>query len=115
MYQLQKTLFDKLDLFNIPYSGDQKPFENMAMFDFESICVQEDQFRNADTTTWIGKHVPVSVSISSDMVEQPIFFCNSDPAALVESFGDALDELATQCKNWKIRKNMYLRRLFAQV
>ena len=35
LYQLRKTLFDKLDPLNIPYSDDQKFFKNMALFDFK--------------------------------------------------------------------------------
>ena len=70
----------------------------MAMFDFESFCVQQDKFRNNETTTWIGKHVSISVSVSSNLIEQPIFLCSSNPVALVESFVDALDGLGTQIK-----------------
>ena len=70
----------------------------MAKFDFESICVQEDKIRVTDTTTWIGKYVPLSVSNLFNLIEQPIFSTNSDPAALVESFFDALNGLATQSK-----------------
>ena len=58
VYQLRETLFDKLDSFNIPHSDDQKLFKNISIFDFESICVQADKFRDTDATTWIGKHVP---------------------------------------------------------
>ena len=58
---------------------------------FESICVQEDKFRDTDNTTWIGKHVSKSEPILSNLIEQPIFLCNSNPAALVESLVDALD------------------------
>ena len=68
----------------------------MAISDFESFCVKEDNFRDTDTTTWIGEHYPISVSISSHLIEQPIFFCNSSSGALVESFVDSLDGLATQ-------------------
>ena len=67
------------------------------MFDFESICVQEDTFRDTNTT-WILKHVPISVSISSNLVEEPIFICNSDPHHLVASFVGALESLASQSK-----------------
>ena len=70
----------------------------MAIFDFESICVQEDKVCDADNTTWIEKHLPISVSTSSNLIEQPIFSCNSNLAALDESFIDALDGLATQSK-----------------
>ena len=53
---------------------------------------------NTETTTWIGKHVPISVSISSNLIAQPIFLCNSNPRDLVESFIDAVEGLATQGK-----------------
>ena len=98
MFQLREILFDKLDSFSSHYSDDQNLFKNIALFDFESICLQENNFRDTDTTTWIGKHVQISVSISLNLIAQPIFLCNSHPGALVESFLDALDELATQGK-----------------
>ena len=98
VYQLPETLFDKLDLFNFPYSDYQKFFRNMAIFDFESVCLQEDKFRETDTTTWIGKHIPISVSLLSNLTEQSIFSYNSDPRVLVKSFVVALDGLATQNK-----------------
>ena len=94
-------MFDKLNLLNIPYSHHQKFFKNMEKFDFEAVYVQQDKFRDTDTTTWIGKHVPLSVSILSNLIEQPNCLCNSNPGALVESFVDALDGLTTQSKTQK--------------
>ena len=41
VYELRETLFEKLDAFNIPYRSEQKLFKNLAIFDFESICVKE--------------------------------------------------------------------------
>ena len=98
VYQLRETLFDKLDSFGIEYRDDQKLFTNLAAFDFESICIPEEKFKNTETTTWIGKHVPISVSISSNLIAKPIFLCNSNPRDLVESFIDAVEGLATQSK-----------------
>ena len=99
VYQLRETLFDKLDSFGIQYTDDQKLFTNLAVFDFESICIpEEEKFKNTETTTWIGKHVPISVSISSNLIDKPIFLCNSNPRDLVESFIDAVEGLATQSK-----------------
>ena len=98
VYQLRETLFDKLDSFDIQYTDDQNFFINLAVFDFESICIPEEKFKNTETTTWIGKHVPLSVSISSNLIAKPIFLCNSNPRDLVESFIDAVDGLATQSK-----------------
>ena len=98
VYQIRGTLFDKLDSFGINYTSEQKLFKNLAIFDFESICLQEETSRDTNTTTWIGEHVPISVSISSNLVEEPIFFCNSDPHHLIASFIGALENLASQSK-----------------
>ena len=94
--QVRKTRFDKLDSSNIQYRDEQQLFNNLAVFDFESICIPEKKFKNTATTTWLGKHVPLSVSISSNLIAKPIFLCNSNPRDLVESFTDAVESLATQ-------------------
>ena len=106
VFQIRETLFDKLDSFGINYTSEQKLFNNLTIFDFESICVQEETFRDTITTTWIGKHVPISVSISSNFLEEPIFLCNSDPHHLVASFIGVLESLASQRK--AKMKNMFL-------
>ena len=106
VYQIRETLFDKLDFFSINYTSEQKLFKNLSVFDFESICVQEETFRDTKTTTWIGKHVPISVSIPSNFVEEPIFLCNSDPHHLVASFIGALENVASQSK--AKMKNLFL-------
>ena len=98
VYQIRETLFDKLDSFGIKYTIEQKFFKNLAIFDFESICVREETFRITNTTTWIGKHVPISVSISSNLVEDPVFICNSYPHHLLESTVGAFENLASQNK-----------------
>ena len=106
VYQIRETIFDKLDPFGIKYTSEQKLFKNLAIFDFESNCVQKETFRDTNTTTWVGKHVPISVSISSNLVEEPIFLCNSDAHHLVASFVGALENLASQSK--AKMKNMFL-------
>ena len=50
VYQTQETLFDKLDSFEIEYTNEQTLFGNSALFNFESICVQEERFKVTDTT-----------------------------------------------------------------
>ena len=105
VYQIRETLFDKLNSFGIEYTHEQILFKNLAIFDFESICVQEESFKDTDTTKWIGRHSPISVSISSNLVKEPIFLCNSDPHQLVTSFIGALENLALQSK--AIMKNLF--------
>ena len=98
VYQIQETLFDKLNSFDIQYKDDQKLFSNLAVFDFESICIPEKKIKNSETTTCIGKYVPISVSISSNLIARPKFLCKSIPRDLVEPSIDAVEGLATQSK-----------------
>ena len=63
-----------------------------------NLSVYRKKIKNTETTTWIGKHVPISVSISSNLIAKPIFLCNSNPRNLVKSFIDAVEGLATQSK-----------------
>ena len=97
-YDLRETLFKKLDAFNIPYKNEQKLFKNLVILDFESICVRENSYKQTETTICIVKHVPISVSISSNLIPEPIFLCNANPHHLISSFITALEGLATQSK-----------------
>ena len=98
VYQLTESLFEKLDSFNLPFREDPKLFKNLAVFNFESLCNKEETYKETETTKWTGKHVPLSNSISSNLIPEPIFLCNSDPRHLVSSFVSTLEDLATQSK-----------------
>ena len=98
VYRLKETLLDKLDSFDILYTDEQKLFKNVAIFGFQSICTREDDFKDTETTGWIGKRVPIFVSISSNLLQDPIFICNSNPRDIESSFVNALENLAAQSK-----------------
>ena len=70
----------------------------LAIFDFESIRVPSDQLKDKNTTTWMGKHEPTSVSISSNLTDEPVFLCDKDPKALIISFVEAIEDLANKSK-----------------
>ena len=92
VYELRKTLFGKLDAFNIPHKSEQKLFKNLAIIEFESISVKEaNSNKQTETTMWIGKHVPISVSISSNLITESIFLCNANPQHIILSFITALN------------------------
>ena len=76
----------------------QKRFQNLAIFDWEKIYVQEETLKDTKTTRWKRKHVPISVSFSNN-VEEPFFICNSDPHHLVASSIGFLEFLAVQSKS----------------
>ena len=98
VYELRETLFKKLEGFNLPVSDDKKLFKNLAIFDFESSCVPTEELKETQTTTWIGKHVPISVSISSNLIDEPIFLYNKDPENLIIDFVSKLELLAEKSK-----------------
>ena len=99
-YELRERLFEKLYAFNIPYRTEQKLFQNLAKFDFESFCVKEaNSYKQTETTTWIGKLEPISVSTSSNFIPENIFLCNANPHQLISSFITALAKLANQSKS----------------
>ena len=59
IYQIPGTLFDQ------PYflvSGTQVN-KNLRIFDFESTYANEETFKDTKTTTWIAKHVPISIPV----------------------------------------------------
>ena len=85
VYTLWETLFGKLEDFNIPVSKDNTIFNNLAIFDFESVCVPSDALKATQTTTRIGKHIPFSVSISN-LIDEPILLYNKDPQKLIIDF-----------------------------
>ena len=98
VYQIRETLFDQLNSIRILYTKQQALFKNLAVFDFESTFVREEGKIDTDTRKWIGKNIPISVSISSNPVEQPIFLCSADPHYLVASSIAALDNLDPRSK-----------------
>ena len=97
-YSLRETLFEKLNNFSIAYPEDYTLFRNFVVFDFEAICVQSVEANNTVTTSWIGTHVPVSASISSNLLDEPVFLCENDPNRLIISFGAQLETLAPKNK-----------------
>ena len=51
VYELRETLFEKLEGFSLPVSEGNKLFNNLAIFDFESICVPTEEIKETQTTT----------------------------------------------------------------
>ena len=96
VYQIRETLSAKLDSFGFKYMSEQKFSKNLSIFEFELTCVQEETFRDTNTKTWLGKHVPISVSISSKLVEEQIVLWNTDPYHLVAPFIGAPENIDSQ-------------------
>ena len=72
--------------------------KTQLFFCFESICVEEVSYKETETTKSIGRHIPISASISSNLVQEPTFLRNTNSYHLVSTFIIALEGLATQRK-----------------
>ena len=70
----------------------------MAVFGFESICVLSEQLKDTNTTTSIGTHKPISVSISSSLIDEPVFLCDKNPKALNILFVEYIEDIANKSK-----------------
>ena len=122
VYELRETLFENLEGFNLPVFEDNKFFNNIAIFDFESICVPTEELKETQTTTWIGKPVPISVSVSSNLIAEPIFLYNKDPQNLID-FVSNLEllveksklEMRTQIQDFEVAINERMKKIFDQL
>ena len=102
-YQKNEIVSEKMR--NLDNEVENYLFKNLVVFDFESITVHDPSLYHTDFTTFIGKHVPISVSIHSNFISQPNFVCDINPRPLVTKF---LLELLALSK----RSSMELRQLF---
>ena len=98
VYQFRETLFDKLRAFDIEVAEGDTLFNKFTVLDFESICVKNSKLVVTETTTRVGKHEPMSVSITSNLLEEPIFICDTEPHSLVSAIVNSLESLTEKNK-----------------
>ena len=95
-----------MESFNITVSKNNKLFNNLAIFDFESKCVSTDKLKATQKTTWIGKHVPISAYISSKLISGPIPLYNNDPQNLIIDFVSNHElEMSTKSQDIEVAVN----------
>ena len=106
VYTLRKTLFEKLEGFKIIGSKDNFLFNNLAIFDLDSIRIPTDELKATQTSSCIGKYVIISVSKSSNLVIEPIFLYTKDPQGFINDFVNNLDILAEEKINLEMRTKL---------
>ena len=102
-YQLSDTIFDRLEEFNIIVPDELRLFPNLIVYDFESITVHDSTIKNTELTSWIGKHVPISVSLCSNFNPDTLFICNEDPNQLIRDFVQNLVALSASIMKEKLQ------------
>ena len=94
-YHLPQTIFEKLEDEGIDVPEQYYPYR--ATYDFECYFDKSDLPANTDKLTWTAKHVPLSVSVSSNVpgYETPTcFITDGDPKKLVLQMLQYLDQIA---------------------
>ena len=94
LFELRETFFEKIDALNVHYKSEQNFFESLAILHFYSVYVNEEKYKELETTEWIGKHVPISVKFGSTTH----FLCIPDPHHLFSLVNFALQGLVFQSK-----------------
>ena len=94
VYQLRETLCDKLRAFDIKLVEGDTLFNIFSVFDFKSIRAKDPELVDTEISNWVGKHEPISVSISSNLLKKPIFICDNEPHSLVSAFVNTVKSLA---------------------
>lgn len=106
VYNLQQTIFEKLDDIGIYLDRDMRVSSNFAVFDFESYCAKEEAIQSTATTEYLGKHIPVSASVCDNfMSTEPYFMHNHNPQQLVVDFLNYLEKLSAV--NAKLQLHRY--------
>ena len=100
VYQTIQTLFDKLDYLGFDYTSEQTHLLNLRKSQSDSVCEHEENIKDIVTTERIGWHIPISNSVSSSLLIEPLLLHNSDPHHLVLSF--LKNKLFTEKQIWKV-------------
>ncbi len=66
-YSLPQTIFEKLEEEDIIVAEADRYYPYRATYDFECYMKKEDLPTNSDKVTWEAKHVPLSVSVCSNV------------------------------------------------
>ena len=69
VYQLRETLLDRLRTFETEIADDKTFLNNFAVFDLESFSVKDSSPIDTETINWVGKHEPISVSVTSNLLD----------------------------------------------
>ena len=94
-HQAKECIFDHLDQFEIHVPEKDRSFPWFMCYDFEAL-IQKVQVQQTDMLQWTHKHVPVSVSICSNVEghTNPVCLVDADQDQLVQSMVCHMNEIA---------------------
>ena len=75
VYKVRETLFDKFKAFDAEIAEDNTLLKNFPSL-ISNQFVESFSLIDRETITWFGKHEPISVSLTSNLLQEPIFICD---------------------------------------
>ncbi|KAJ8310173.1 hypothetical protein KUTeg_012038 [Tegillarca granosa] len=104
-YKMPATLFEKLEEFGITVPLEERNFPWFICYDFESI-LENVELQQTTNLQWTRKHVPISVSICSNVPEhtEPMCIIDSNQNQLVKSMVEKMVDIAVNVKKLAIDK-----------
>ena len=96
-YHLPETIFEKLEDEGINIAKKDRIYPYYATYDFECYFDNSDLPSNSEKVTWESKHVPLSVSLCSNVpgyTEPVCFVTDGDPQKLINQMMQHLDTVA---------------------
>jgi hypothetical protein len=99
-YKVPQTIFDLLADEGIDIPEDLKYFPYRATFDFECYFKRETEHpRNTAKLTWEAEHIPLSVSVCSDVPgydEPKCFVSSGSTSEMIQQFVEYLVEVSQE-------------------
>ena len=100
-YHVPKTVFEELEEEGIIVPDEARYLPYRATYDFECYFDQEkvQELKNTEKLTWQTSHVPLSVSVCSNVPDYQALNCfvsNGDPKQMLQDFVQYLTEISTK-------------------
>ena len=96
-YTLPLTIFEKLERVDVVVPESDRFYDFLVTFDCESALIPTEDTPDPEAKTiYLNTHVPVSISVASNVPDyvKPKFFCDENPENLVRHFVEYLEQIS---------------------
>ena len=108
-YESKSTIFERLESIGIYVPNNSRYYPYFLVWDMEAMLRKnvDDNQSNTNQLQWISKHIPVSVSIASNIPqhEEPVCIVEVSPNLLVSKMMNKIQEISRYC--YEIMKERY--------
>ena len=108
-YSVPITIFDNLKSLNINIPKNLEYYDKFVVWDMEAVLMKKE-ISTTDKLKWVSQHVPVSVSIASNVTnyEEAVCFVNENSIELIDQMMNYLSEMSAYNKGQMVEKYNYI-------